>query len=89
MFTTVNPNSTRQLKAVKLAGFEINKAETKNKYPAVRMKKNDTEFIAVAAKNFEGDITLETYVFEGANAEGEPRLYLTNNAGGLTIGDAL
>lgn len=47
------------------------------------------KFYASKAKSFEGDITLATTVIEGANSNGEPRLYLTNKQGGFTTGAAL
>lgn len=89
MFNTVKANSTRQLSAVKKAGFDINLATTKNGYDAIVMKKDDKEYVAIAVKDFDGDITLDTYIFEGKNADEEPRLYLTNNAGGIKLGKAL
>lgn len=46
-------------------------------------------FYASKAKSFEGDITLATNVIEGANSNGEARLYLTNKQGGFTTGAAL
>lgn len=50
---------------------------------------NGDKFYASKSKSFDGDITLQTNVIEGANAAGEPRLYLTNKQGGFTTGAAL
>ena len=89
MFITVKSNTNFTLAQLKAKGATVKLAETKNGYKAVQIENNGNRFVAIAVKSFEGEITLNTFVFEGENAKGEPRLYLTNNEGGLKVGAEL
>lgn len=89
MFVTVKSNTNFTLAQLKSKGATIKVATTKNGYKAVQIENNGHRFVAIAVKNFEGEISLNTFVFEGVNAKEEPRLYLTNSEGGLKVGAEL
>jgi hypothetical protein len=55
----------------------------------VYIKMGDATFYASKCKTFEGTISDTTTVFEGTNAAGQDRLYLTNKVGGFKIGAAI
>jgi len=73
---------------LKTKGFDIKMAKGKQT-EGVYMTLGTDSFYASKCKEFEGTITLATTVVEGANANGEARLYLTNKTGGFTLGAAL
>lgn len=70
------------LKDFKTAGFSLDVYTAKEGYDYVEISKGDSKFIAITSKSFSGEVSLETFVVEGENKKGQPRLYLTNKSGG-------
>jgi hypothetical protein len=85
---TAKLSTSITLADLKAKGASIVNAAGKNT-TGVLITIGTDRFYASKSKSFEGDITLATTVIEGANADGEARLYLTNKVGGFTTGAAL
>lgn len=70
------------IKDMKNAGYTVGVGKTSKGYQVAEFRKgNDKPFLAVCAKEFVGTVNDNTNIVEGENAEGEPRLYLTNKTG--------
>lgn len=70
---------------LKAKGAKVRKAEGALTN-GVHISLNGDTFYASKCKTFEGELTENTTIFEGKNANGEPRLYLTNKVGGFKLG---
>ena len=81
--TGMQASKSFTLAQMKAKGFTIQVGTAKAGYKVATLRKGDENYVATVANNFEGEITLDTLVIEGANANREPRLYLTNKAGVL------
>lgn len=81
--TGVQSSKSFTLAEMKAKGFTIQVGTARAGYKVATLRKGDENYVAVASKDIEGEITLNTLVLEGTNSQGEARLYLTNKAGVL------
>lgn len=79
--------NTLKLKDFKAEGFRVYPISTKIVGARAVCMDNGTEkYIALTKKGFDGELNLDTNVIFGNNAEGEKRIYLTNESGAVAIG---
>lgn len=83
----VSPLSKIKLQDFKDAGYRIYEIKTQiANARAICIEKGEELYIALTAKGFEGILDLNTNVVFGNNAEGQKRMYLTNETGPVAIG---
>jgi hypothetical protein len=74
------------LQDFKNEGFKISLLQTKQVgAKLIGLNKGDESYMAITCKGFEGDVSLNTFVIFGNNAEGEKRMYLTNTQGAKVL----
>lgn len=66
--------------AVKAAGGKVREYNG-SRTSGVHMELGGQVYLASKAKTWSGEISDNTFIIMSANANGEPRLYLTNKAG--------
>ena len=72
------------MKDLKESGYKAEIKQPKGKpYQVAVFTKGDETFMATTAREFKGDITEDTAIVFGKNANQEDRLYLTNNSNGM------
>jgi len=65
-------------------GYKAEIKQAKDKaYKIVVFSKNNETLMATTAKNFQGEITQNTFIIFGKNANQEDRMYLTNSSNGM------
>ena len=75
-------DSSMSIKDMKNAGYTVSVAQPVGKsYKIARFQKDGETLLATTAKDFKGDISDNTNIICGQNANKEPRLYLTNKNG--------
>ena len=72
-------DSSISIKDLKSVGYTAQVGQPTGKpYQVAKFTKGDETMLATTSKDFSGKVDENTMVICGANASGEPRLYLTN-----------
>ena len=75
-------DSSISIKDMKDLGYSASVGQPEGKsYKIAKFTKDGETLLATTAKDFNGSINDNTNIICGANAEGQPRLYLTNKGG--------